>query len=137
MDKANGNYRLIPTSPYNSGSTDGLPLGADFGTLMQNQPRPPGTVAPPPPPPPATARCLWRRRSPASVTAGTAAFNLTVNGSSFVPSSIVRWKARIDDDVLECDAASSVDFGGRHRKHGNRERDGLHAVAWWRHVSAS
>jgi hypothetical protein len=94
VDKANGNYRLIPTSPYNSGSTDGLPLGADFGTLMQYQPPPPGTVAPPPPPPPpATAPVpVATSLSPASVTAGTAAFNLTVNGSSFVPSSIVRWK---------------------------------------------
>jgi hypothetical protein len=91
VDKTNGNYRLIPTSPYNSGSTDGLPLGADMGSLMLYQPPPPGTVAPPPPP--ATAPVpVATSLSPASVTAGAAAFNLTVNGSSFVPSAIVRWK---------------------------------------------
>jgi hypothetical protein len=89
VNRPAGDYRLIPTSMYNSGSTDGEPLGADIDTLMLYQPQPPGaeTPAPPPPAPPPVATVL----SPASVNAGTATFTLTVNGSSFTPSSIVRW----------------------------------------------
>jgi hypothetical protein len=90
VDKANGNYRLIPTSPYNTGSTDGLPLGADFATLMQYQPPRPGALPPPPVPPPSPSP-LATSLSPASANAGTSAFNLTVNGSSFVSTSVVRW----------------------------------------------
>jgi hypothetical protein len=87
VNRANGDYRLIPTSAYNTGSTDGQPLGANIETLMRHQPAPPGAVAPPPGAPAPVATSL----SPASANAGTAAFNLIVNGSNFVSSSIVRW----------------------------------------------
>jgi hypothetical protein len=92
VNRAAGDYRLIPTSPYHTGSTDGLPLGADMEELMLNQPQPPGTVAPPPPPPPPVVPVpVATSLSPASANAGSAAFSLTVSGSSFVSASVVRW----------------------------------------------
>lgn len=45
----------------------------------------------PPPPPPQNPRPVLTTISPTSRTAGSAGFTLTVNGSSFISSSVVKW----------------------------------------------
>src|SRR5436190_1729520 len=83
VDLAGGDYHLATTSPYRNGGTDGKDIGADIDALMAATAGALEGASPPPP----TLHSL----SPASIVAGAADFGLTVNGSNFVSTSVVRW----------------------------------------------
>src|SRR5437762_3001867 len=83
VDLVGGDYHLATTSPYRNGGTDGKDIGADIDALMAATAGALEGTSPPPP----TLHSL----SPASIVAGAADFGLTVNGSNFVSTSVVRW----------------------------------------------
>src|SRR5947207_2165511 len=83
VDLVGGDYHLATTSPYRNGGTDGKDIGADIDALMAATAGALEGASPPPP----TLHSL----SPASIVAGRADFGLTVNGSNFVSTSVVRW----------------------------------------------
>src|SRR5437867_590289 len=83
VDLVGGDYHLATTSPYRNGGTDGKDIGADIDALMAATAGALEGASPPPP----TLHSL----SPASIVAGAADFGLTVNGSNFVSTSVVRW----------------------------------------------
>jgi hypothetical protein len=74
VDYAGGNYRLLATSPYHNGGTDGTDLGANIDAIDAAIG---GTTTPPPPPPP-----------PADTTAptimGASVANVTTTGATVV-----------------------------------------------------
>src|SRR5947199_173036 len=78
-----GAYPLATTSPYRNGGTHGKDIGADIDALMAATAGALEGTSPPPP--------TLHSRSPASIVAGAAGFGLTVNGSNFVSTSVVRW----------------------------------------------
>ena len=86
VDLAGANYALAPASLYKGAGTDGKDIGADFGALNSATSCAISGVCGGVNPVPSAGSL-----SPTSVVAGSASFVLTVNGSNFESSSVIRW----------------------------------------------
>src|SRR5436190_1046919 len=83
VDLVGGDYHVATAGPYGEGGADGKDIGGGIDALMAATAGALEGASPPPP----TLHSL----SPASIVAGAADFGLTVNGSNFVSTSVVRW----------------------------------------------